>query len=363
MLGECKARIEIMQEAPLLPEARKELLRVTLKRGVLATTAIEGNSVTEAEYDEIILKKKDLPPSRKYQQTEIENMIGAFNDIISSIIRDNTDELITPDLIKNFHKKVISNLGDEAPAVPGQFRNNNVTVGRYRPPNYQDVPKLMVEYCNWLKAYSLTHDASKIENAIVKAISAHVYFEWIHPFGDGNGRTGRLIEYYILMRSGFPLIAGHILSNFYNDTRDKYYRMFETCKEKRSLTPFFEYAIEGLRDGLAETYLKVNKSQIFVFWQRVIYDTFDQIPYTKQEPHKRKRQVMLNFPLEEGVELKDIPLKTGVLAYGGLSYNTLYKDIKEIEGEGLLFFENNKFHANWRRICGEYFDPTIINSL
>ncbi|MDR1044360.1 MAG: Fic family protein [Candidatus Adiutrix sp.] len=140
-----------------------------------------------------------------------------------------------------------------------------------------------------------------MENVIVEAIAAHVYFEWIHPFGDGNGRTGRLLEYYILMRSELPLIAGHILSNFYNNTRGKYYKMFEICKDQRGLSPFFAYAVEGFRDGLEETYEAVNKSQIIVFWQRVIYNTFDHLSHTKQESHKRKRKMMLKFPLYEGV--------------------------------------------------------------
>jgi Fic family protein len=357
LLRECAVLIRILKEVPLTPEARKDLMRVSFKKGALSTTAIEGNSVTDEEYDDIVHNTKPLAPSRRYQQVEVENMVGAFNYLISNVTSEHMREMITPDLIRSFHKLVIQNLGDAAPAVPGQFRNNNVTVGRYRPPDYAQVPKLIEKYCDWLRNFGYSENQN-LEMVLVEAIAAHVYLEWIHPFGDGNGRTGRLIEYYVLIRGGLPLIAGHILSNFYNNTRDKYYRMFEACRSSNDLAPFLMYAAEGFRDGLNETYASVRESQILVFWQRVIYDTFDHLPHTKKEAHKRKRKVLLNFPLNEGLKLPDIPMKTGVLEYARLTANALYRDIKEMEKAGLLVRKDDqKLYANWEQVCQEYFDP------
>jgi len=357
LLRECAVLIRVLKEAPLTPEARQHLMRFSFKRGALSTTAIEGNSVTEEEYEDIVHKTKPLPPSRRYQQVEVENMVTAFNHLISNVIVNHRRELITPDLIRAFHKLVIKDLGEAAPAVPGRFRGSNVVVGRYRPPDYARVPKLIEQYCEWLRGFGFLGNQN-LEMVLVEAVAAHVYLEWIHPFGDGNGRTGRLVEYYILIRGGLPLIAGHILSNFYNNTRDKYYRMFEECQAKKDLVPFLLYAVEGFRDGLNETYASVQDSQVLVFWQRIIYDAFDRLPHTKKEAHKRKRKVLLNFPLKEGVALPDIPLKTGTLEYGGLSFNALYKDIRWMEKAGLLVKRTDqKFHANWQQTCQEYFDP------
>jgi len=278
-------------------------------------------------------------------------MVKAFNHLISNVTANHMRDLITPELILSFHKLVIKDLGEAAPAIPGQFRSNNVVVGQYRPPDYGQVPKLIEQYCRWLRNFGFP-ESQDWEMAIAEAIAAHVYLEWIHPFGDGNGRTGRLVEYYILIRGGLPLIAGHILSNFYNKTRDKYYRMFEECRAKNDLNPFLLYAIEGFRDGLNETYASVKDSQILVFWQRIIYDAFDKMPHIKKEAHKRKRKVLLNFPLNEGLALSDIPQKTGTIEYGGLSLNALYKDIKEMEKAELLVKKTDqKFYANWQKVC------------
>ena len=68
------------------------------------------------------------------------------------------------------------------------------------------------------------------QDPVIQAIVAHVYIAMIHPFGDGNGRTARLIEFYILLRAGLPDMASHILSNHYNDTRQEYYRRLDQMR-------------------------------------------------------------------------------------------------------------------------------------
>jgi Fic family protein len=60
--------------------------------------------------------------------------------------------------------------------------------------------------------------------ALMKAILTHLYIAWIHPFGDGNGRTARLAELQILLAAGMPMPASHLLSNHYNTTRTDLYR-------------------------------------------------------------------------------------------------------------------------------------------
>ena len=78
--------------------------------------------------------------------------------------------------------------------------------------------------------------------------NTHVYIAMIHSFGDGNGRTVRLIEFYILLRAGLPDIASHILSNHYNDTRQEYYRQIDLCIRERDLSGFVRYVVQGFRD-------------------------------------------------------------------------------------------------------------------
>ncbi|MDP2993142.1 MAG: Fic family protein, partial [Deltaproteobacteria bacterium] len=109
----------------------------------------------------------------------------------------------------------------------------------------------------------------------MQAIVAHVYIAVIHPCGDGNGRTARLIEFYILLRAGLPDIASHILSNHYNDTRQEYYRRLDLCVRERDLSGFGRYAVQGFRDGLKGVLDIVQANLLEMSWHKFIYDTLD----------------------------------------------------------------------------------------
>ena len=88
-----------------------------------------------------------------------------------------------------------------------------------------------------------------------------VYLALIHPYGDGNGRLSRLLEFAILLRAGVPDIAAHLLSNLYNETRARYYQELQETHGDMidgAYPPyiqwhgFLEYALEGYCDSLAE---------------------------------------------------------------------------------------------------------------
>ena len=105
-----------------------------------------------------------------------------------------------------------SMLAGQSHAQPGQYRTVNVRVGQHRPPAHPLVPSLMDELFTYL---SETKD-----NPLLTAAWAHIQFETIHPFADGNGRTGRAIILHIL-EAPLPL------SVFIYKERQTYYRMLD----------------------------------------------------------------------------------------------------------------------------------------
>ena len=224
MIGECHAYSRAITDIPIEPKFRDKLLRLSLIKGAQATTAIEGNTLSQEEIDRIDQGWK-LPPSKEYLEIEVKNILEAFNSLLREIIAEGKVRIITPDLIMEFHRMIGKNLGDHLDAVPGRFRTDERVVGTYLAPDHRLVPDMIDS------------------------------LEWIHPFGDGNGRTGRLLEFYILLRAGLPSIVSHILSNFYNETRPEYYRQLDTARKKCDLTGFIKYAVRGFRDGLKEHFL------------------------------------------------------------------------------------------------------------
>ena len=88
-LGECHALVETLRYLPLSKDLRQKLLQVSLIKGAMATTAIEGNTLTEEEVQDILNNKSQIQPSRKYQETELKNVIDALNAIFEEVGRKN----------------------------------------------------------------------------------------------------------------------------------------------------------------------------------------------------------------------------------------------------------------------------------
>ena len=224
LLGQCFAYVNAMLKIPIRPDYRDKMHYVSLNKGALATTAIEGNTLTEDDLA-LIQSGRNLEPSRRYLQQEVENVLAAYNIIFKELVREKNPRLITPELIKQFHEMIGKDIGEAFGANPGQFRRKNVTVGiTYRPPVFEHMEDLVRKLCDWLYKVFHYNKGQNFDEAVIQAIVTHVYIAWIHPFMDGNGRTARLLEFYLMLRAGIPSFASHILSNHYNDTRTMYYR-------------------------------------------------------------------------------------------------------------------------------------------
>ncbi len=352
MLGQSESVIQAISSAPIKPEYRKQLLLVSLRKGARATTAIEGNTLSEEEVSRID-EGGILPPSKEYLQIEVKNVIDALNRIRNEVIAENKAVLLTPELVERFNHFVGRNLGEHFQGVPGKFRTSghNVVVGTYRPPPGEDVAPLMVRFCEWMsEAFRYEEGKQSFSEQVIQAIVAHAYIAMIHPFGDGNGRTARLVEFYILLRAGLPDIASHILSNHYNDTRQEYYRQLDLSVRIRDISGFIKYAILGFRDGLKGVLDIVQMNILETSWHKFIYDVLDSKKATGKTRAivKRQRTMALQFPVDKWVTPDELVVSSGILAkeYARLSFTTLMRDLAELERLDLIVRNKDKYKGN-----------------
>jgi Fic/DOC family len=175
--------------------------------------------------------------------------------------------------------------------------------------------------------------------ALIAAALAHLYIAWIHPFGDGNGRTARLLEFVLLIRSGrVPFPAAHLLSNHYNLTRDRYYRELDKASRTGGqIASFVGYAIEGFVDGLRSQIDAVRAQHLQVIWDSYVSAVMSDFPVGKA----RDRQIELVHALgydADGVRRADITGLTPSLAaqYALAGPRTLARDINRLESAGLV---------------------------
>lgn len=344
-LGECVARCEYIKAVPLKPSTRNKLHLIYLAKGVNATTAIEGNTLTEEQVRDLIDNQLKLPPSKEYLEREVRNIIDACNEI-SKDISGGSFGGITIEKIYNFNRKVLANgIPHAEMAVPGEFRQHNVVVGNvYRAPDVQMVSDMMDKFCRWMNSDAFRNNVMPVHFAILKAVTAHLYIAWIHPFGDGNGRVARLLEFAILLNSGIPSPAAHLLSNHYNATRVEYYRQLDKASKTYDPTGFINYAIQGFFDGLEEQLKYVREHITNVCWREYVYEKFHQRGVGKVI--KRRRQLVLTISEQpKPVEKKSLLLLMSN-EYAGKTPKTIVRDLNEVERMGLINRRDEYYSAN-----------------
>lgn len=352
LLGAAQSKCKHIAGALLDPETAIEMHRLYLAKGVLATTAIEGNTLTEEQVRDHLEGKLELPKSKEYLRQEIDNIVAACNDIADSHFDGMCPDLCVED-IKNYNKRVLEGLPLEDSVVSGELRKINVTVGRYLGAPVEDLLYLLEKLCLMLNDEKFTlGDRWPFASGVLKAIIAHLYIAWIHPFGDGNGRTARLVEFKLCISSGIPAPAVHLLSNHYNETRSAYYRALDETSKTKDPFKFIAYALEGYVDQLEEQIKKIRQVQYKTFWTNYIYTVFKGLDMDGI-PNKRRRHLVLDlsehaFPENEWIDVSSIDtLSTRVMRdYLNVTSKTKSRDILELQKLKLIEKKGNKIRPN-----------------
>lgn len=340
LLGQAQEKCEQIAGVPLLPSVADKLHRVYLAKGVHATTAIEGNSLTAEDVEQILRERLELPPSKEYLEQEVTNIIDACNSIAPNLINGGDSSISIQD-IQRYNEMVLHDLPLKEELIPGRLRmpGHNVRVGGYLGAPGEDLQFLLERLCFWLnKGFSPPDASLRIAFGILKAIIAHVYIAWIHPFGDGNGRTARLLEFRFLLEAGAPTPAAHLLSNHYNETRTEYLRNLDrSSKRNDGLYSFISYALEGFIDGLNDQIKEIEDQQLRVHWINFIYDRFRTERDTPAST--RRRQLILdlsdaNRPMPVA-EIRHVSPEIAE-AYAGKTRKTVQRDLNRLGDMNLI---------------------------
>ena len=360
LAGEAVSKCTHIRGVALDPETAKKLMQVYLAKGALATTAIEGNTLTEEEAQRRVAGALTLPPSREYLGVEIDNIVAGCAEIVKRSSAA-TRPPITPAFIAGLNARVLQGLPLEEHVVPGSLRPYSVGVADYRGAPPSDVPELMRKLCAWLEEpwissvkWLADQDRECLEG-LLKAVAGHLYIAWIHPFGDGNGRTARLLEFAILVSAGVPLPAAHLLSNHYNETRSEYYRHLRyASKSGGDVAQFCAYAVRGFVDQLQEQIATIREYQLDLFWQQHLLEVLGD-----SETGRRRRYLVLDIgqlgqpvPRNKLAEVSPRVLRH----YSRFSEKTLTRDVEQLASQGLILFVEGGYVAN-RQFVMAYMPP------
>jgi len=226
------------------------LQKDTRTRNVHASTAIEGNPLT-LEQVRALEEGRELSSSSERSQREVINYFAGLRFVEKNAHK----KQIGHDDILKLHRILAEQVMDQGEA--GKYRMIAVRVGTYLPPPPDDVSGMMFELLEWWNT-----EAGKISPVLSSAI-LHYRFETIHPFADGNGRTGRALALWKLYRHGFD--THHIFSvdEYYWEDRPRYYAGLQGVRETGDdLSAWLEYCAIGLRQTLEHAWLRIQTLQV-----------------------------------------------------------------------------------------------------
>jgi Fic family protein len=334
-LGACQSKCQHIGASLVRPDVAAKLHLLSLARGARASVAIEGNQLTEQQAIGVAEGHLNVPQSQQYMQRELENVINACNAMLQAFA-DGSRPTVTPERIKDLNRLVLDGTPLDDGVVAGEIPPHPIGVHRYRGAPREDCDHLLEKLCDWLNGHSFASgEDSMTAVAILKAILAHIYIAWIHPFGDGNGRTARLLEFQILMDAGIPAPACHLLSNHYNQTRIEYYAQLDRASGSGGeIAPFCRYALSGMHEGLAAQIHEIDGYQRSTLWR----DYVNALLASPRKADHRQRSVILALSeREEAVHLSLIVGLTAELVtlYRPLSEKTLQRDMQRLVRLGL----------------------------
>ncbi len=211
-----------------------------------ASTAIEGNPLA-LEQVRALEEGRELSTGDARQQREVLNYFAGLR-YVEKHAKTNT---IRHEDILALHRLLADTVMDQGDA--GHYRTIGLSVGKHVPPPAEDVSALMLELLEWWSRKSV-----ELSPVLSSAILHH-QFEWIHPFADGNGPTGRALALWELYRRGYD--SHHIFSvdEYYWEDRPAYYKAFEDVRQSGAdLTGWLEYCAEGLRQTLERTWTRAQ---------------------------------------------------------------------------------------------------------
>ena len=226
----------------LLP-APEQFLYAYVRKEAVASSQIEG---TQSSLSDLLAYEVTAAPGIPVEDVrEVSDCVAAY---------EHADQRMTGGfplslrLICEAHEKLLAS-GRGKDQSPGQFRRSQNWIGGSRPGNARFVPPPADEVLNCMGALEkFLHDDPVKTPPLIKAALAHVQFETIHPFLDGNGRVGRLLIPLILREERvlqYPLLD---LSFFFKEHRARYYELLQEVRLKGHWESWLDFFFQGVRD-------------------------------------------------------------------------------------------------------------------
>ena len=306
---------------------------------VFGTNTIEGGTLSEEETAQAL----ELDPAdvQRTEQRRAVNIKTAYD--LSGRVAESKDWHLNVDFFSTIHAALTDQIPDEY-NEPGKLRNNPEGVityvgdkqhgGQYKPPQLgRDIKKLLTALVRFNRELS-----DRNIPVLIRAPLMHYHYELIHPYWDGNGRVGRIIEATLLQAEGFRYApfaqAGYYLKNI-----DQYFTLFNICRKSVNkgrefpITPFVLFFLGGMFESLNKLHDRVNDLVSTVLFENRLKRMLDE------KTINARQYAIVSQMLSSGNSISFRTLRQTpwyVVLYSKLTDKTRRRDFKGLEDLKLI---------------------------
>ena len=260
-LVEARTAAGVLNRLPYLQQWIAQVHEEQLRLEAAGTSRIEGAEFSDQEQE--VALASQVPPD--VDLTRSQRQLRAADATYRWLRSQPVDRPVTPDFVLDIHRRMVTGCDDDH-CEPGALRTTdwNVTFGtpRCRGAEGGDLCRVASNgLCTAIAGEFRQHDR------IIQALAAHYHIGAMHPFGDGNGRTSRALEAFMLRQAGVSSLVMVSLSNYYYEHKDGYLAALSESRQiGHDLTPFLRFALPAVSarcNAVAASIVDHNKRTLF----------------------------------------------------------------------------------------------------
>ena len=294
-LVEAKASAAVLSQLPYLSQWVEQVLEEQLRLEAAGTSRIEGAEFNEQEQADALTP--DIPSHVILNHSQ--RQLRAADATYRWLRTLPADRPVDRQFVLDVHRRMVTCCDDDH-CEPGALRRSsqNVTFGTPRCRGVEggdDCQSAFGDLCEAIVGEFQGHDR------IIQAIAAHYHIGAMHPFEDGNGRTARAVEAFMMRHAGVNSIVMVSLSNYYNDHRDEYLAVLQESRRRaHDLTPFLRFALRAVAtqcNNVAQQIIKNHRRTLFREFSRSL---FGQLRSPRRRVLADRQLQTLDLLLDEG---------------------------------------------------------------
>ena len=344
LLVEAKTAAAVMRQMPYLHQWIEQAHEEQLQLEAAGTSRIEGAEFTPLEQEEALASESPQRTGLTHSQRQLKCADATYRWLQTQP----ANRPVTSEFIREIRQRIVAGCDDDH-CEPGALRPDgwNVTFGT---PTCRgtgggsECQTAFYDLCSAIAGSFGQHDP------IIQAIAVHYHIGAMHPFGNGNGRTARALEAFMLRRAEVNDVVMVSLSNYYYEHKDEYLAsLYQSRQNGHNITPFLLFALRAIIDRCNSLTDEISENHRRILFREFARSLFGQLRSPRRRVLAERQLQILDVLLDgDSIDWNDLA-KRAQTHYEYLKYpdQALLRDILGLlDLEAILFDDDGEFTLN-----------------